>query len=100
MVKGSIITTTSQRRDLTLGGVVPYIVQGRADSPGVGEQDLLHRLDGDGLDLARSRKRGTRARHGDVDVQVRDGGGDEPGHMGLDPLRRPLETKLLGVPRA
>ena len=68
MIKGSIITATSQRWDLALGGVIPHIVQGGADSPGVGEQDLLHRLDGDSLDLARPRKRGTWARHGDVDV--------------------------------
>ncbi len=98
MVKGSIIAPAPKRRDLALGGVVPHVVQRRADAPGVREQDLLHRLDGDGLDLAGARERRAWPGHGDVDVQIRDGGRDEPRQVGLDPLRGALEPELFGVP--
>lgn len=99
VIESSIITSASQWRNLPLSGIVPHIVQRRSNTPGIRVQDLLHRLDSDGLDLPGPREGRSRTRHSDIDVQIRNGRRDEPGQVRLDPLRRPLESELLGVPR-
>ena len=43
---------------------------------------------------------GARAGNGDVEVEIGDGGGGEPGEMGFYPFGGALETEFFGVPGA
>ena len=99
LVEAGIVGTTAQRRDLTLGSVVPHIIERWEIAPSFWEQDFFHLLDNHGVQLSASREGSPGTGYCDVEVQVGDCVCREPGEMRLYPFSRALQTKLLCIPR-
>ncbi|TLS20240.1 hypothetical protein PpBr36_00882 [Pyricularia pennisetigena] len=99
VVECSIVTPAPQWSDISRGAIVPHIVQGLADAVLFGKRHLLHQLDGDGLNLSRPGNSRPWPRDSSVEVDVRHGLADQLGEVVLDPLGRPHQAKLLGIPR-
>jgi hypothetical protein len=100
--KGGKVAPTAENLDMGLASEdgLPRVVEADIKGAKVGVDDLFEGFRREGVQLGGGAEPGTRAGHGDIDVEVGDGGFFEPVDVLFYPLGRAEEAVFFGVPGA
>ncbi|KAI6776014.1 hypothetical protein HG530_002772 [Fusarium avenaceum] len=98
VVESSIVTTATHSRQNSLRRIEPRIIQRWASTIPLREEDLLHSLNGNSLNLSGADDLSPGSRYRCVEIDVRNGLVDKLWQMVLNPFSTAHKSKFLGVP--